>query len=137
MGHFHGTFEYAALEWLLSIIKRIEPSGLVGLGDWGTAWKEEDWKTVTGLVHVHAIYGNHDNIALLTKIKNQDGNIVLARDGEIRTIQNLKFGFMNGIIAEKNLRMKPVTRKIRIDFISVVVCYKIMDVLCNNIISIL
>jgi len=132
MGHFHGTFEYAALEWLLSIIKRIEPSGLVGLGDWGTAWKEEDWKTVTGLVHVHAIYGNHDNIALLTKIKNQDGNLVLARDGEIRTIENLKFGFINGIIAENTLRMKPVPRKIRQDFLGYAGRLKGVDVLCTH-----
>lgn len=132
MGQFHGTDEYTALEWLLSNIKRFKPSGLVGLGDWGTAWKEEDWTKVTRLVEVHGIYGNHDNVGLLSRIKNQDGSPVLARDGEVRTLENLKFGFINGIIAENTLRMKPVPRKTRQDFLRCARALKGVDVLCTH-----
>ena len=132
VGQFHGTDEYPALEWLLGIVERFKPSGLVGLGDWGTAWREEDWTKVTRLVQVHGIYGNHDNVPLLSQVKNRDGNPVLARDGEVRTLENLRFGFINGIIAENTLRMKPVPRKTRQDFLRHIGRLKGVDVLCTH-----
>jgi len=132
MGYFHGNYEYGALEWLISVITRVKPIALIGLGDWGSAWKGKDWEAVTRLVPVHAIYGNHDNMQFLQSARNIDGTPVLLKDGEVRIIDGFRFGFINGIMAERVERLKEVPRKTQLDFLSFGKNLVGVDVLCTH-----
>jgi Icc-related predicted phosphoesterase len=132
MGYFHGNYEYGALEWLISVISRVKPIALIGLGDWGSAWKGTDWEAVTRLVPVHAIYGNHDNMQFLQSARNIDGTPVLLKDGEVRIIDGFRFGFINGIMAERVEKLKEVPRKTQLDFLSFGKNLVGVDVLCTH-----
>ncbi len=130
--YHHGTYQYGALEWLLGVIRRVKPNTLIGLGDWGTAWKDEDWEALTSLIPVMAIYGNHENIGLLQSVRNKDDTPVLMKDGEVLTLEDLRFGFINGIMAERLERLKPVPRKSQYDFLRFAKSLVGVDVLCTH-----
>jgi metallophosphoesterase superfamily enzyme len=42
MGLHKGVDQSASLNWLPKILDRVQPEVLVGLGDWGYAWTQED-----------------------------------------------------------------------------------------------
>lgn len=131
-GYFHGIYQGGALEWLLKIVDQVKPSALVGLGDWGSAWTREDWNLLTGKVTTHAIFGNHDDVHLLESIKNKNGSRMLAHDGEIRNIEGIKFGFINGIMSNKGSPKRNVPRSTSEDFIRISSNLKGMDVFCTH-----
>jgi hypothetical protein len=83
----------------------------VGLGDWGCAWKPEDWKELLKRVKVHPIYGHHDNFSLLKSMSDSGEVKVLVGDGEVRTIGGLWFCFINGIVSETHVIKEGVPRK--------------------------
>ena len=120
MAHHHDVWEGDAFDWLARVVQRFRPSSLIALGDLGHAWLDTDWKSLTDLTAVNAIYGNHDNLEVLRSARNRDGSGVLAEDGEIRVIGGLKVGFINGIIAKKGkLKVKDgVPRQSPEDFLS-------------------
>ena len=108
--------------------------GLVALGDLGHAWLAADWKSLTDLTLVDAIYGNHDNLEVLRLAVNRDGSRVLAEDGEIRTIGGFKIGFINGILAKKGrLKVKDgVPRQTADDFLSAAAKLTGIDILATH-----
>lgn len=118
--YHHNVWEGDAFDWLIRIVQRFRPSSLIALGDLGHAWLASDWKSLTDLTGVSAIYGNHDNLEELRSARNKDGSRVLAEDGEIRMIGGLKVGFINGIMAKKGrLKVKDgVPRLSAEDFLS-------------------
>ncbi len=99
--YHHGVWEGEARDWLLGMVRSAKSASLIALGDLGHAWRPVDWESLTDLVPVHAIYGNHDNMEVLHSARNNDGTRVLAEDGEVRVIGGLKVGFINGIMAKK------------------------------------
>ncbi|MDG7007765.1 MAG: metallophosphoesterase [Nitrososphaerota archaeon] len=118
--YHHGIWEGEAYDWLLRMVRNARPASLIALGDLGHPWLPIDWQSLTDLVPVHAIYGNHDNLNVLRTAVNRDSTKVLADDGEIRTIGGLRFGFINGIMAKKGkLKVKDgVPRQSAEDFLS-------------------
>ena len=132
--YHHGVWEGEAYEWLLKMIKNARPESLIALGDLGHAWLPVDWKSLTDLVPVHAIYGNHDNLDVLGSAVNRDGTKVLADDGEVRTIGGLRVGFINGIMAKKGkLKVKDgVPRQTADDFLSAASKLAGIDVLATH-----
>ena len=119
--YHNGTWEGDAKEWLIKIIKRHEPTTLIGAGDWGHAWTTTDWGDITNLVETHAIYGNHDNMQTLKTAINSDKSKykrVLAKDGENRTIEGLSFGFINGIIAKTEKIKDGVPRQLATQYLN-------------------
>jgi len=132
-GSFRGVYQDGALDWLLSMIDKTKPAALVGLGDWGYAWTCEDWNLLTEKVTTHAIFGNHDNVNLLESIKNKDDSRILAHDGEIRTIEGIKFGFINGIMSDNGTPRRNVSRSTSEDFLRIVSTnFKKLDILCTH-----
>lgn len=131
-GYHHDVFEFGAFQWLLRLVKRTKPTALVGLGDWGYAWTMENWQQLTSTVPVHALYGNHDDLSTLQIVKNRDGSNILATDGEIRTIENTKFGFINGIIAEDKKVKEGIARKTSKEFLECAMKLVGVDVLCTH-----
>jgi Icc-related predicted phosphoesterase len=132
--YHHDVWEGEAFEWLIGIVRNIRPASLIALGDLGHAWSAEDWKSLTDLTSVNAIYGNHDNLEVLRSARNGDGSRVLAEDGEIRLIGGLRVGFINGIIAKKGkLRVKDgVPRQTAEDFLSAAAKLAGIDVLATH-----
>ena len=111
MGLHKGIDQSVSLNWLHKMVDKTQPEFLVGLGDWGYAWKLEDWEELLERIKIHAVYGNHDNFPLLKSLRNYDGVKVLAEDGEGREIGGLRFGFINGIVNEKHAEKEGVPRK--------------------------
>lgn len=131
-GTHHGADESVALQWFNDIIDKERPEIVIGLGDWGCAWKPEDWRELLKRVKVHAIYGNHDNLALLESLRNSDGVGVLAKDGEVRAIAELRFGFINGIISETYQVKKGIPRNTPLFFLRTAKGLVGVNVLCTH-----
>ncbi|MHB1908011.1 MAG: metallophosphoesterase family protein [Nitrososphaerales archaeon] len=129
---FKGVDEEQAFPWLLEMIRANKPGDIVMLGDQGGAWTIEDWNKLASLVRVHAIYGNHDNVKLLEQARNADESPVLARDAEIRVIQGLKFGFINGIISDTRREKQNVPRKTTEEYVKSSNHLRGIDVLCTH-----
>lgn len=133
IGSFRGVYQGGALKWLLKIVDRTKPTALVGLGDWGNAWTIDDWNLLTSMVTTHAIFGNHDNVDLLESVKNKDGSKILTHDGEIRNIEGIKFGFINGIMSDKGTPRRNVPRSTSEDFLRIASTnFKGIDILCTH-----
>jgi Icc-related predicted phosphoesterase len=132
--YHHRVWEGEAYKWLLRMVRNARPVSLIALGDLGHAWLPADWKELTEMVPVHAIYGNHDNLDALRSARNRDGTRVLAKDGEVRMIAGLKVGFISGIIAsDGRLRVKDgVPRRSAEDFLSAAVKLAGVDILATH-----
>jgi len=132
-GSFRGIYQDGALDWLLKIVDKTKATALVGLGDWGSAWTLDDWNLLTQKVTTHAIFGNHDNVDLLESVKNIDDSKVLAHDGEIRNIEGIKFGFINGVMSDKGTPRRNVPRSTSEDFLRIASTnFKRLDILCTH-----
>ena len=130
---FRGIYQGGALDWLLKRVDEVKPIALVGLGDWGSAWTLDDWNLLTQRVTTHAIFGNHDNVDLLKSVKNKDGSKVLAQDGEIRSIEGIKIGFINGIMSKMGTPRRNVPRSTSEDFLRIASTnFKEIDILCTH-----
>ena len=58
----------------IQFLGRTSPTDLIGLGDWGYAWTIRRLGIITSLVKVHTIFGNHDDMAILSNVKNMDNS---------------------------------------------------------------
>jgi predicted phosphodiesterase len=138
LDYHRNVWEGEAKDWLLKVIKRQQPTTLIMLGDSGHAWTPEDWKTITDIIETHAIFGNHDNMASLKGIRpavnspQSHFKRVLAEDGEVRTIEGLRFGFINGIIATKHKVRDGVPRKTAEEYLDIAKQMTNIDVLCTH-----
>ena len=117
---FRGVVESRAWEWLLSIVDYHEPDLLLSCGDWGTAISFEGFYELLKKTIVLTIYGNHENINVLTKMYNIKADIylsVLMEDGRAYGIGGLRVAGINGIIAKKRKTKKGVPRKTPEEFL--------------------
>ena len=131
----HRVWEGDALKWMLAMVERHNPEDLVILGDTGEqGWDEEEWETLIEKVRLHIIYGNHDNVEMLKNLRNVDRSRVWAKDGEVREIQGLRFGFINGIIFYNKKRKPLVPRKLPEEYLDYarILAAKQVDVLCTH-----
>ncbi len=133
-GYHHNVWEGEAFDWLIKMVRNARPASLIALGDLGHVWLAADWKSLTDLTLVNAVYGNHDNLEALRSAVNRDGTKVLAEDGEIRSIGGLRVGFINGILAKKGrLKVKDgVPRQTAEDFLSAAAKLTGIDVLATH-----
>lgn len=127
-----GVDESKALQWLKKAIAKEKPDILIGLGDWGHAWKPEDWQGLLQLVKIYAIFGNHENLDLLKALRNSDGTRILQQDGQIQMIAGLKFGFINGVISDPPKAKEGVPRKSSTDFLEIAQNLASVNVLCTH-----
>ena len=119
---FRGHDESKAWNWLLSIIDYHKPDVILGCGDWGSATNPEEFYELLRKTVVLTIYGNHENMSVLTNLYNVKSNSylpVLMEDGKVYEIAGLKIAGINGIIAKKRKMKKGVPRKTPEDFMQV------------------
>lgn len=128
------VWEGDAFDWLIRIVRASKASSIITLGDLGHAWLPADWKSLTDLTRVDAIYGNHDDLEVLGSARNKDGSRVLAEDGEIRTISGLRVGFINGIMSKmgKQKIKDGVPRQSAEDFLSAAAKLTGVDILTTH-----
>ena len=129
---FHGIDESRAFDWILNIVIEKSPTDLIGLGDWGYAWSLQEWEEICSLVKVHTIFGNHDDLATLSKVKNSDDSPILAKDAEIRNISELKFGFISGIVTPEGGVKKGIPRKTPDQYLALAGRLIPVDFLCTH-----
>ena len=111
---YKGVDESRAWKWLLSIVDFHRPDLLLSCGDWGTAVNPEEFYELLRKTIVLTIYGNHENMDVLSKlynVKTSEYLPVLMEDGKIYEFNNLKIAGINGIIAKKRKIKKGVPRK--------------------------
>jgi len=114
---FRGVDESRAWSWLLEIVDLHRPSLLISLGDWGTAVSEDEFSELLHRVRVWSIYGNHENLELLKRLRNLCGEPVLMSDAEVRVFEGIRFGAINGIVALRRRERGGVPRKLPEEFV--------------------
>lgn len=92
------------LDPIHEILKKENPDLLLCAGDWGTPGEifQSDFDAIVQKVTTFTVYGNHDNLGLLSKIKNQDGTAILIDNGATKNYHNLVIGGINGIRAKSH-----------------------------------
>jgi Icc-related predicted phosphoesterase len=90
-------------------------------GDWGEAVNEEEFYELLGKTAVLSIYGNHENMDVLTNLYNvkADNLPVLMEDGEVYEISGLRIASINGIIAGKRKVKGGVPRRVVEEFLEI------------------
>jgi Icc-related predicted phosphoesterase len=85
-------------------VARYKPTHLVCCGDWGDAdqLSEEDLSAFTKRGPVLSTFGNHDSLALLGRLRNQDGSHVLLGQGEVREVEGITVTAIGGIWAKSH-----------------------------------
>lgn len=97
---FHGE-----LSWLPEVIDRLGPDLLLSPGDWGDPGEvsEAAFAAVLDRVPVLTVTGNHDDEALLRRLRNRDDTPVPLGQGEARAAGGLTVAGISGIWAKTRL----------------------------------
>jgi hypothetical protein len=99
-GDFHGDFG-----WLPAAVTRLAPDLLLSPGDWGDPGEAplSAYEAVIEKVPVLTVAGNHDDRALLARLRNRDGSPVLLAPGKARQVLDLTVAGVSGIWAKTRL----------------------------------
>jgi len=119
---FMGVDESKAWGWLLSIVDYHRPDLLLSCGDWGSAINEEEFYELLKKTVVLSIYGNHENMDVLTKmynIKTDNYLPILMEDGRVYELSGLRIAGISGIIASKRKVKKGVPRRTPEEFLNI------------------
>lgn len=89
---------------LWAMLERFEPSLILSAGDWGDKGEVEqsDFERLMERSKVLSIYGNHDDIGLLSRLRNSDGKAVLLPQGEVIEFEALRIVGLSGIWAKSH-----------------------------------
>ena len=106
VGDLHGKTDA-----LFRLIESEKPDGVLGVGDWGDEGQiaPETWADLLDRVPVATVFGNHDDIALLTRLQNRDGSPVLLAQAEVREFCGLTLAGVSGIWAKSHKKPYWVT----------------------------
>ena len=97
---FHGIDESVAFDWLLVVVDYVKPDVLLSAGDWGYALTPEKLEELKARTRVLTIYGNHENIEVLTR------GGVLMQPGRVYDLGGLRVAGISGIVAKRRKRGK-------------------------------
>jgi len=118
---FRGHDESRAWGWLMGIVDYHRPDVLLGCGDWGTAVNPKEFYELLRKTVILTIYGNHENMSVLTSLYNVKSSSYLPipmEDGRVYEIGGLRIAGVNGIISKRRMK-KGVPRKRAEEFIAV------------------
>ena len=117
---FKGIDESRAWEWLLSIVDYHKPDLLLSCGDWGTGINFKEFYELLKKAIVLTIYGNHEDVDVLTKLYNvrtSEYLPVLMGNSRVYDVGDLKVAGINGIIAKKKKVRRGIPRKTPEEFL--------------------
>lgn len=106
IGDMHGN-----LSFVWQAINEGKPELLLCTGDWGDPDQIPitDYDTIIALVPTYTVFGNHDDLALLRKLRNQDGSFVLLQHGEVVEFQGIRLAGISGIWAKSHKKPYYIT----------------------------
>ena len=95
----HGNLEKAREAVHIS-----KPDLLLSCGDWGDPGEIEpaEVQSIIAKAPALTVYGNHDDLEILSAARNMDGSPVLLSPGEIREVAGLRFAGISGIWAKSH-----------------------------------
>ena len=96
---------------VFNAIEEIKPALLLCCGDWGDPGELDpaEFRSIVENVHVLTVFGNHDDVNLLSATKNSDGTPVLLNQGEVREVGELTFAGISGIWAKSHRKPYYIT----------------------------
>lgn len=99
VGDMHGN-----LQAVFAAIMTAKPDLLLSCGDWGDPGQLDvgEFRLLVEKVYVLTVFGNHDDIDLLSTITNTDGSPVLLSQGEVRQVRDLRVAGISGIWAKSH-----------------------------------
>ena len=106
VGDLHGDLAIVG-----QALDRFRPQALVCVGDWGDEGEvtEGDLARLLGRLPVATIFGNHDPLGCLGRIRGGDGRPALLEVGEVRDLSGIKVAGIGGIWAKSHRRPFYVT----------------------------
>src|SRR5262249_59236795 len=86
-------------------MERLRPDLILSPGDWGDPGEvtEAAFAPVLARTPVLTVTGNHDDRALLERLRNRDGSPVLLAPGETRATGGITVAWISGIWAQTRL----------------------------------
>ena len=89
-----------------SLVDRIAPDIVLCGGDWGDPGEvsREDYDWIIDRATVLSVFGNHDDIELLSSLVNRDGSPVLLANGHITTVGGISIAGISGIWAKSHAK---------------------------------
>jgi Icc-related predicted phosphoesterase len=99
----------------LAVVRRacdfVRPELILSCGDWGDAdqVKEPDLAAFLETAPVYTTFGNHDALALLSRLRNRDGSAVLMPQGMVQVTAALRLAAIGGIWAKSHAKPHYVT----------------------------
>ncbi len=106
IGDMHGQMRFV---W--QALDGEQPELLLCVGDWGDVGQipREDYEAVLDRVPTYTVFGNHDDLALLEKLRNRNGTPVLIPQGEIVEVQGIRLAGIGGIWAKSHKKPHYIT----------------------------
>ncbi len=106
IGDMHGTFDA-----LYNVLSEHEPDLLLCCGDWGDPGEvgQDVLELVTERAYTFTVFGNHDDLELLDRMRNRDGSPILLKNGEVREVFGVRIGGISGIWAKSHRKPWYVT----------------------------
>ncbi|HUV05795.1 MAG TPA: metallophosphoesterase [Armatimonadota bacterium] len=106
VGDMHGELKY-----VFRAVEDARPDLLLCCGDWGDPAEMDPGAldAILAAAPVFTVYGNHDDLGLLSQVRNLDGDPVLLSAGEIRERDGLRFAGISGIWAKSHRQPHYVT----------------------------
>jgi len=92
------------LRTVKELVSKFNPDMLLCCGDWGNPGEvhSDDISWLVQQTHVLTVFGNHDDISLLSSLHNRDGSPILLQNGEVRQAGRITITGINGIWAKSH-----------------------------------
>jgi uncharacterized protein len=89
----------------------VKPELILSCGDWGDPEEvaERDFTAFLKQAQVYTTFGNHDPLALLSRLTNRDGSPVLIGQGHVQEFSGLRIAAIGGIWAKSHAKPHYVT----------------------------
>ena len=99
VGDMHG--ELVAVK---ALTRELAPDALLCCGDWGDPGQvsRDDYQWIIDRTYVLSVFGNHDDVALLSSLTNRDGSLVLLTGGGVRSVGQIAVAGISGIWAKSH-----------------------------------
>lgn len=99
-----GVDQRMAWRWLLDMVEYHKPDAVLSAGDMGMAVNLWRLKELASRLMLLAIYGNHDNLTVLRRVRNASGHPVLMEDGVVYEVGGLRIAGINGIVSGRRMK---------------------------------
>jgi Icc-related predicted phosphoesterase len=95
---------HGKLENVFAAVERSRPNFILSCGDWGEQGcvSEKEFQELLNLSKIYTVFGNHDDIAMLSAAVNTDGTPVLMKSGTTYDFGTIRVGAINGIWAKSH-----------------------------------